>query len=82
MVFIPLEFRDPQDIRSQWRVASFQYLDGVWEWVQVTSEHVVSHYTMLAIQYAMKPTRGAPQNHVSIVALPTECSQAINFPSA
>ena len=22
MVFIPLEFRDPQDIRSQWRVAS------------------------------------------------------------
>ena len=49
MVFIPLEFRDPQDTRSQWRVASFEYLDGVWEWVQVTSDHVTSHYTMLAI---------------------------------
>ena len=31
MVFILLEFRDPQDTRSQWRVASFEYLDGVWE---------------------------------------------------
>ena len=69
-------------IRSQWRVASFQYLDGVWEWVQVMSDHVASHYTMLAIQYVMKPARGAPQNHVSIVAPPTECSQAINLPSA
>ena len=64
------------------RVASFQYLDGVWEWVQVMSDHVASHYTMLAIQYAMKPARGAPQNHVSIVALPTKCSQTIDLPSA
>ena len=66
----------------QMRVASFQYLDGVWEWVQVMSDHVASHYTMLAIQYAMKPARGAPQNHVSIVALPTKCSQTIDLPSA
>ena len=82
MVFIPLEFRDPQDIRSQWRVASFQYLDGVWEWVQVTGDHVASHYAMLAIQYAAQPARGAPQNWVSIVAPPTECSQTIDLPSA
>ena len=82
MVFIPLKFRDPLDTRSQWRVASFEYLDGVWEWVQVTSDHVASHYTMLAIQYATKPAGGALQNHVSIVALPTECSQTINLPSA
>ena len=82
MVFIPLEFRDPQDIRSQWRVAYFQYLDGVWEWVQVTSEHMASHYTMLAIQYVMKPASGAPQNCILIVAPPTECSQTINLPSA
>ena len=59
-VFIPLEFKDPQDIRSLWRVAFFQYLDGVWEWVQVMSDHVASHYAMLAIQYATQPVRGAP----------------------
>ena len=82
MVFIPLKFWDPRDIRFQWRVASFQYLDGVWEWVQVMSDHMVSHYTMLAIQYATKPARGAPQNCVLIVAPPTECSQTINLPSA
>ena len=43
MVFIPLEFRDPQDTRSQWKVASFEYLNGVWEWVQVMSDHVASN---------------------------------------
>ena len=32
-VFIPLEFRDLRDIRPRWRTASFQYLNGVWEWV-------------------------------------------------
>ena len=82
MVFISLEFRDPLDIRSQWRVASFKNLDGVWDWVQVMSDHMASHYTMLAIQYAMKPAGGAPQNCVSIVTPPTGCSQTINLPSA
>ena len=71
---------DPE--RAQWRVASFQDLDGVWEWVQVMSDHMASHYTMLAVQYATKPARGAPQNHVSIVALPTKCSQTIDLTSA
>ena len=82
MVFIPLKFRDPQDIRSQWRVASFQHLNGVWEWVQVMSDHMASHYTMLAIQYATKPASRAPQNHVLIVTPPTGCSQTIDLPSA
>ena len=63
-VFIPLKFRDPQDFRSQWRVASFKYLKGVLEWVQVTSDHMVSHYTMLAVQYATKSAGGTPQNCV------------------
>ena len=82
MVFIPLEFRDPQDTRSQWRVASFEYLDEVWEWVQVMSDHMASHYTMLAMQYAAKPAGGAPQSCVLIVALPTKCSQTNDLPSA
>ena len=63
-------------------MASFEYLDGVWEWVQVMSDHVASHYTMLAIQYATKPAGGAAQNHVSIVTPPTKCSQTIDLPSA
>ena len=81
-VFIPLEFKDPRDIRSLWRVASFQYLDGVWEWMQVMSNHVASHYILLAIQYATQPAKGAPQNWILIVALPTKCSQTIDLPSA
>ena len=81
MVFIPLEFRDLQDTRSQW--SGFLRIPG---WCmgmgQVTSDHVASHYTMLAIQYAAKPAGGAPQNHVSIVTPHTECSQTIDLPSA
>ena len=45
-------------------------------------DHVASHYTMLAIQYAMKPARGALQNHVLIITPSTECSQTIDLPSA
>ena len=56
-VFIPLEFRDPRDIRPRWRTASFQYLDGVWEWVQVMSDHVASHYTLLANAHGAKPAQ-------------------------
>ena len=82
MVLIPLEFRDPWDIRSLWRVASFKYLDGLWEWVQVRSHHVVNHYTMLTIQCTAKLVRGVPQNRVSIITPPTECSWTINLPLA
>ena len=49
-VFIPLEFRHPRDMRLR-----FQYLNGVWEWVQVMSDHVASHYTLLANAYGTKP---------------------------
>ena len=50
-VFIPLEFRHHKDTRHLWRMASFLYLDGVWEWVQVTSDHMANHYTALAHAY-------------------------------
>ena len=56
-VFIPLEFRDPRDIRPRWRTASFQYLNGVWEWVQVMSDHMASHYTLLANAHGAKPAQ-------------------------
>ena len=51
-VFIPLEFKHCRDIQSLWRMAFFSYLDGVWECVQVTSDHVANHYTTLAHAYA------------------------------
>ena len=40
------------DTRPLWRMAFFLYLDGVWEWAQVTSDHVANHYTALAHAYA------------------------------
>ena len=56
-VFIPLEFRDQRDIRPRGRTALFQYLNGVWEWVQVMSDHVASHHTMLANAHGVKPAQ-------------------------
>ena len=56
-VFIPLEFRDLRDIRLRWRTASFQYLNRVWEWVQVMGDHVASHYTLLANAHGAKPAQ-------------------------
>ena len=43
-VSIPLKFKHCRDTQSLWRTAFFSYLDGVWEWVQVTN-----HYTALAM---------------------------------
>ena len=80
-VFIPLEFRHPRDMRPRWRTASFQYLDKVWEWVQVTSNHVASHYTLLANAYGAKPTKSQACHQVSTVAPLTECSLTIDLPS-
>ena len=51
-VFIPLKFKHHRDTRPLWRTAFFSYLNGVWEWVQVMSDHVASHYTALAHAYA------------------------------
>ena len=31
-------FKHPRDNRSLWRTGFFSYLDGVWEWVQVTCD--------------------------------------------
>ena len=81
-VFIPLEFRHPRDTRPRWRTASFQYLDGMWEWVQVTSDHVASHYTLLANAYSAKPAKSQACHQILTIAPPTECSLAIDLPSA
>ena len=53
-VFIQLEFKHCKDTRPLWRTAFFSYLDGVWEWVQVTSDHVANHNTALAHAYVTK----------------------------
>ena len=81
-VFIPLEFKHHRDTRPLWRTAFFSHLDGVWEWVQVTSDHVANHYTALAHAYAA--TKASSQIHpqVSSIAPPTECSLAVTLPSA
>ena len=71
-----------RDIRPRWRTASFQYLDGVWEWVQVMSDHVASHYTLLANAHGAKPAQSPACHQVSTVTPPTECSMAINLPTA
>ena len=51
-VFIPLEFKHCRDTQPLWRMAFFSYLDGVWEWVQVTNDHVANHYTTLTHAFA------------------------------
>ena len=81
-VFIPLELRDQRDIRPRWRTASFQYLDRVWEWVQVTSDHVASHYMLLANAHGAKPAQSRACHQVLTIIPPTECSMAIHLPSA
>ena len=81
-VFIPLEFKHCRDTRPLWRTALFSYLNGVWEWVQVTSGHMANHYTALAHAYAA--TKASSQIHpqVSNIAPPTECSLPVTLPSA
>ena len=41
-VFILLHFKHPRDNQSLWRTGFFSYLDGVWEWIQVTCDHVAN----------------------------------------
>ena len=81
-VFILLEFKHPRDMRPRWRTASFQYLSRVWEWVQVMSDHVASHYTLLANAYGTKLGKSQACHQVLTIAPPTECSLAIDLPSA
>ena len=81
-VFIPLEFRDLRDIRPRLRTASSQYLNRVWEWLQVMSDHMASHYTLLANAHGAKPAQSRVCHQVLTVTAPTECSMAIDLPSA
>ena len=81
-VFIPPEFKHHRDTRPLWRTAFFSYLDGVWEWVQVTSDHMANHYTALPHAYAA--TKASSQTHpqVSSIVPPIECFLAVTLPSA
>ena len=81
-VFIPLDFKHPRDDQSLWRTGFFSYVDGVWEWVQVTCDHMASHYTALAHAYAVTKASSRMHKQVSRTAPPMECSLAINLPSA
>ena len=81
-VFIPLEFKHCRDTQSLWRMAFFSYLNGVWEWVQVTSDHMANHYTALAHTYAATKASSQVHRQVLSIAPPTECSLAITSPSA
>ena len=81
-VFIPLEFKHHRDTWPLWRTAFFFYLDGVWEWIQVTSDHIANCYTALAHTYAA--TKASSQTHpqVSSILPQTECSLLVTLPSA
>ena len=65
-----------------WRTTFFSYLNGVWEWVQVASDHVANHYTLLANVFATQKASTLTHAQVSSIAPPTECSLAVSLPSA
>ena len=52
------------------------------EWVQVTSNHVADHYTLLAPAYPAAKASTPTHAQVSSIVPPTECSLAITPPSA
>ena len=81
-VFIPLEFKHQRDTRPMWGTAFFSYLEGVWEWVQVTGDHIANHYTLLAHAYAAEKASTPTHAQVSSIAPLTKCSLAITVPSA
>ena len=81
-VFIPLEFKHHRDTRPLRRTAFFSYLNGVWEYVQVTSDHVANHYTALAHAYATTKALSRTHSQVSSIAPPIECSLLVTLPSA
>ena len=81
-VFILLDFKHPRDNQSPWRTGFFSYLDGVWEWVQVTCDHVANHYMAQAHTYAATKASSRMHRQVSSITHPMECSLAITLPSA
>ena len=80
-IFIPLDFKHRKDTRPLWRTTTFSYLNGVWEWVHVTSDHVANHYTLLINAYAAEKASTPTHAQVSNLAPPTECSLSIILPS-
>ena len=81
-VFIPLEFKHCRDTQSLWSTPFFSYLDRVWEWVWVTSDHVANHFTTLAHAYAATKASSQVHRQESSFSHLTECSLAITLPSA
>ena len=81
-VFIPLEFKHCRDTRPLWRTSFFSYLDGVCEWIQVTSDHIANHHTAFAHTYAATKASSQAHRQVSSIAPPTECLLAVTLPSA
>ena len=63
-------------------MASSSYLDGVWEWIQVKSDHVASHYALLVAAYSAVPAAVPMHPLISDVAPPEECSLHVTMPSA
>ena len=81
-VFIPLDFKHPRDNRFLWRTGFFSYLDGVWEWIQVTCDHMANHYTTLAHTCDVTKASSRVHRQVPSIVPPMECSLAITLPSA
>ena len=50
-----------------WRTAFFSYLNRVWEWIQVTSNHMANHYTLLAHAYAAE--KASPPTHTQVLGI-------------
>ena len=80
-VFIPLEFKCHRDTRPMWRTAFFSCLKEVWEWVQVTSDHMANHYTLLVHAYAAAKASWPTHAQVLSIVPPTECSLEVTLPS-
>ena len=81
-IFILLGFKHPRDNQLLWRTGFFSNQDGVWEWVQVTCDHMANHYTALAHAYATTKASSRMHRQVSSITPPTECLLAITLPSA
>ena len=81
-VFIPLKLKHCRDTQPLWRTAFFSYLDGVWEWVQMTSDQVANHYTTLTHVFAATKASSLMHRQVFSIAPPTECLLAVTLPSA
>ena len=69
-VFIPLEFKHYRHLTAL-EDGIFLPTYGVWEWVQVTSDHVANHYTTLTHAFAATKASSQAHRRVSSIAAPT-----------